>query len=509
MSSIGWLAAILIAILAAATSLRFTPDPKKARLRLRRSVILFFPYAALTLLMSYGAGLIPASWQEAIQIAHDFSIVLLIVNLSALWLFDVLLPLVRWSPPDILHDLTVGASYLVALVWLMHRTGVNVASIVATSAVATAVIGLSLQSTLGNVIGGLALQIDDSLHEGDWVELENKIQGRVLKVRWRHTLIETRDWDTLVVPNSQLLSQTIRLLGRREGQPRQRRYTLFFQVDFRTAPADVISVVDKALRAAPIVGVAAAPEPNTVCMDLARDGKDSFAVYGTRYWLKDLTRDDPTNSLVRERIYAALKRAQIPLAMPAAALFVSTEDASRLERKQKQLRSKVRAGLKSVDLFRGLTDEELEELAEAVKVAPFAAGEVVTRQGAQANWLYVLIQGQVEILIATATGGSNRVNTLTAPDFFGEMAVVAGTPREATVVAIDEVECLRVERNTFRVLLERRPEIARDVAQTLAERRVALQAAREHLDAEARSQRMEGERHRILSAVQQFLGLKE
>lgn len=58
---------------------------------------------------------------------------------------------------------------------------------------AAAVIGLSLQSTLGNVIGGLALQIDDSINEGDWIELENKQQGQVKQVRWRHTVIETRD----------------------------------------------------------------------------------------------------------------------------------------------------------------------------------------------------------------------------------------------------------------------------------------------------------------------------
>ena len=77
-----------------------------------------------------------------------------------------------------MHDLIVGAAYVVAIGWLMHRGGVDVTSIVATSAVVTAVIGLSLQATLGNIVGGLALQVDDSIHEGDWIELENKTQGR-------------------------------------------------------------------------------------------------------------------------------------------------------------------------------------------------------------------------------------------------------------------------------------------------------------------------------------------
>lgn len=509
MNPLHWMTAILIAILVAATLLRFVAQLGHARVRLRRSVVLFVPYSVLGLLVSYGGQIVPEGWVQGLQIAHDFGAVLLLVNLAAILVFDVALKLVRLRAPDILHDLSVGAAYIVTLVWLMHRSGVNLASIVATSAVATAVIGLSLQSTLGSIIGGLALQLDDSLSEGDWIELENKTQGQIKKVRWRHTVIETRDWDTLIVPNNQLLGQTIRLLGKREGQPVQHRLNVNFHVDFRTPPSDVIRVVDKALNTAPIVGVAREPRPNTVCMDLARDGKDSFILYTTRYHLTDIERDDPTSSLVRERIISALRRAQIPLAIPAAQLFVSNEDGPRLERKQQQLRAKVRAGLSQVELFKNLAEDELEELTDSVKVAPFVAGEVVTRQGAKANWFYVLTQGHVEIRIATANGSSNRVNTLSAPDFFGEMAVVAGTPREATVVAIDDIECLRVDRAAFRQLLERRPEVAQEVAQTLAERRVALEAAREHMDAEARSRRMEGERHRILGAVQQFLGLKD
>jgi CRP-like cAMP-binding protein len=160
-------------------------------------------------------------------------------------------------------------------------------------------------------------------------------------------------------------------------------------------------------------------------------------------------------------------------------------------------------------LFRGLALEELEELSKSVKTAPFAAGEIVTRQDAKANWLYVLTQGQVEIRVNTLNGYTRRVHTLSAPDFFGEMALVTGGRREASVVALSDIECLRVDRAAFGALLERRPEIAQEVAEVLAQRRVALDAARENLDAASRDLRVEGERHRILSAVQDFFGLRD
>lgn len=508
MNHVTWLMAVAIGLVAVAALLRLTRDVTRSRVRLRRTVILFVPYAALALLTITGARFQSTLWYSIVSIGADFLAILLAINLAAAALFDVALKVLRLRAPDILHDLLVGATYVVALVWLMHRAGVNLASIVATSAVATAVIGLSLQSTLGSVIGGVALQVDDSLNEGDWIELENKVQGQVKKIRWRHTVLETRDWDTLIVPNNQLLNQTIKVLGKREGEPLQRRMWVHFNVDYRTAPREVIRVVDQAL-SAPIPGVALEPPPSTICLDLAQEHNQSSGRYATRYWLTDIARDDPTSSAVRERIHAALRRAQIPLAIPAAALFVSNEDMARLERKQRQASARVREGLTRIELFRGLADDELDTLAKSVKVAPFAAGEFITRQDAKANWLYVLTQGQVEILVNVPDGPPKRVHTLSAPDFFGEMALITGGRREASVVAATEVECLRVDRAAFGALLERRPNIAQEVAAVLAERRVALETARGHLDAESRNLRVEGERHRILSAVQDFFGLRD
>jgi small-conductance mechanosensitive channel len=508
MNHANWLMALAAGLVIVAALLRLTPDVTRSRVRLRRTALLFIPYALLAALSIFGAQLGNGLWLSVVRIGADFVAILLAINLAAAALFDVLLKLVRLRAPDILHDLIVGATYIVALVWLMHRSGVNLASIVATSAVATAVIGLSLQSTLGSVIGGLALQVDDSLDEGDWIELENKTQGQVKKIRWRHTVLETRDWDTLIVPNNQLLNQTIKVLGKREGQPLQRRMWVHFNVDYRTPPREVIRVVDQAL-AAPIPGVAKEPAPSTICLDLAQEHNQSSGRYATRYWLTDLARDDPTSSAVRERLHAALRRAQIPLAIPAAALFVSNEDVARIERKQRQASAKVREGLTRIELFHNLTEEELEQLAKSVKVAPFASGEVVTKQDAQAHWLYVLTQGQVEIRVNLPDGGTKRVHTLSAPDFFGEMALITGGRREASVLALTDIECLRVDRAAFGKLLERRPHIAQEVAEVLAERRVALEAARDDLDAESRNLRVQGERNRILTAVQDFFGLKD
>ncbi|MDF3069388.1 MAG: Potassium efflux system KefA protein / Small-conductance mechanosensitive channel [Polyangiaceae bacterium] len=499
---VGVFAAVIVVLAAV-----FRVVPGASRRRLRRSVLLL----ALHLLVVLATSVLALSRFD--EVALGFSLagellrVLLIINLSALAVFDLLAPLTRWDFPDILHDLVVGAAYLVAAGWLMHKAGVNLTSIIATSAVVTAVIGLSLQATLGNIVGGLALQVDESFKEGDWLEFENKQQAQVKKVRWRHTVLETRDNDTLIVPNGQLMAQSIKVLGRRDGKAVPHRQWVYFCVDFRFSPADVISVVNQALVSAPITGVVTDPAAHCICNDLARDNRDGYALYAVRYWLDDLWRNDATSSDVRERVYSALKRADIPLAIPAAALFLEQEDSVKAERKiQRDVESKLRT-LDAIELFRTLETEERRSLAQTTRRTPFGRAEVITRQGAQANWLYVLAKGEVEVRVATPEG-ERRVAVLRAPSFFGEMALMTGQPREATVVALTAVECLRIDKADFQGILQRRPSIAERISEILAARRLELEAVRGVVDDDhARSNRLSHENLRILNGIRDFFGL--
>jgi small-conductance mechanosensitive channel/CRP-like cAMP-binding protein len=482
--------------------------PLAPRKRLRRSVILLGFYAAALVL---GAML---RWTHApalslgVQLAAELLQLLLVINLLAMAIFDLLLRALGVDYADILHDVVVGAAYAVAFGFLMHHAGVNVTSIVATSAVVTAVIGLSLQATLGNVVGGISLQLDDSINEGDWVELENKTQGQVKKIRWRHTVIETRDWDTLIVPNGQLMTQAIKVLGKRAGQALQHRMWVYFNVDFRYAPAEVMRAVNESLQGAPIVGVAKEPKPHCICYDLARDTRDSFCYYAVRYWLTDIARDDPTSSLVRERIFAALKRASIPLAIPAKTVFVSQDDMEHRDRKRtRELDSRISA-LAAIDLFANLSEDEQRILASSARLAPFSPYEVITRQGATAHWLYVLLKGTAVVRVATNEGEERQVAVLEAPSFFGEMALMTGQPREATVIAECDVECLRVDRKDLESIIKNRPEIASEISVVLAKRRVELAAVREGLDADAKLQRLSSEHTRILHAIRDFFALE-
>jgi small-conductance mechanosensitive channel/CRP-like cAMP-binding protein len=484
---------------------RFAPSKRR---RVRRTVILTILYL-LAYATHRGLGFLHFEGPSVIarEVAELLG-VLTLVSVAALAVLDLAFTVIGVEVAAIVTDIVVGAGYIMASLVTMHRAGFDFSGIVATSALLTTITAFSLQGTLSNVVGGVALQVDDSIKVGDWVQLESGKQGRVREIRWRYTVIETRDWDTLIVPNATLLSGTISILGKREGKPIQHRMWVYFNVDFRFSPVDVIAAVQGALTAASIEGVAADPPPNCICMDFAKDNRDSFAYYAVRYWLTDLTRDDPTSSKVRERIYSALKRAGIPLAVPAAHLWVEQDDAASKERKDRREHDRRMKALAAVEFLKPLTAAELEETAERLRFAPFAPGEPITKQGAVAHWLYILIDGTAEVRV-NVDGAEKEVARLSAPSFFGEMGLMTGAPRTATVIATTEVECYRLDKDAFHKILSARPEIAAEISTLLASRKVELQTVREDLDASTKARCMEQERVQMLSKIQRFFGLSD
>jgi CRP-like cAMP-binding protein len=238
------------------------------------------------------------------------------------------------------------------------------------------------------------------------------------------------------------------------------------------------------------------------------DLHESYARYAVRYWLTDLAVDDPTDSVVRTRVFFALRRVGIPLSMPAHAIFVTEDSEERkLEKSRKDLDRRQRA-LAQVELFAMLDADILRRLAERLRYAPFSRGEAMTRQGSEGHWLYMIVEGEAAVRVAK-DGVEREVARLGAGSFFGEMSLLTGARRAATVLAVSDVECYRLDKAAFQEVLHARPQIAEGVAAILAQRQVGLVAAREHLDAATHAQRVADDKGAILDKIRDFFGLTD
>ncbi len=477
---------------------------RRQRAHIRVAVLMF----GLALFLACFS-VVPAAfgWSSAARALHAAGLLLAGfagVKLASIIVFDVLLYFTPFSPPQVLRDLLVAAGYGGLALWLLSRWGFSVTSLVATSAVVTGVVVFSLQDSLSNILGGLVLQIDESFSVGDWVKID-QTSGLVREITWRHVAIETRNWDTVIIPNSVLIKSQVLIQGRRSGEPTQERRWIYFNVDFRVPPTEVIRVVTDALVAEPVEGSALEPPPNCILMDF----KESYCQYAARYWLTNLAKDDPTDSLVRSRIYFALERAGISLSVPAYTTFVEQRDVER-ERlhHEHEISQRISAlDLARVELFREMNDEERRKLAERLRYAPFMKGELMTRQGAEAHWLYLLTRGSAEVIVSTDSGVHKRVNILKAGDFFGEMSLLTGEPRSASLKALEDSECYRLDRQAFEDILHGRPEIANYLSELLARRKVEIETVRQDLDAEARANMMQHQQKSIFNSIHKLFGL--
>jgi len=487
---------LLVAVLLALGTSRMSND---GRPRLRPIVGLLFIH--LLLLVGTASLVVSGSeYADEVRIpAWVFSAVAFIGAASAL-LFHVVLPRLRLAVPRIVEDVLVALFSIATAVTVLSRAGINLSGLIATSAVVTAILGFSLQDIIGNIAGGLALQIDSSIEVGDAVKV-NEVSGRVTEIRWRYTAIETGNGETVLVPNTVIVKSLVTILWRRQDKPKYTRRIIPFSVDFRFQPSDVIEVVSHAVHGAGIPDIADEPTPSCVLVDFG----DSSGRYALRYWLKTFGNETITDSEVRTRIYFALERAGMRLALPAQALFVTDERDRAVQKKQKNLTRRTEL-LSSISLFTALSPDERAELAAELEYAPFARGETITRQGAEANFLYLVEEGVASVCIAEH-GEEREVTKLRTGDFFGEMSLLTGAPRVATITAETDVECFRIGKEPFQRLLLRRPELAKELASVLIQRKKELDAARAAIPPESLPPVTVKEEHDLLDRIRDFFHL--
>ncbi|WP_374491397.1 cyclic nucleotide-binding domain-containing protein [Zoogloea sp.] len=397
---------------------------------------------------------------------------LAVIRYLGLAFFEVILDRLKVPVSGILADIMVIMGYVAWGFLRLNMAGVEFTALFATSAVLTAVLAISMQDTLGNLLGGLALQMDNSLEIGDWIEI-NELVGRVTDIQWRYTALLTRTGEKVVMPNSHLMKNRYNVLcNKRQQVPLQRR-SVNFNVDLSVPPGRVSEAVLQDIQTARIAHVSPSVEPQCLLMDFGA----GYGHYQVRYWLTDPAHDESTDSEVRRHILAALQREDIRLAVGDQTIHLVKEgEAHREEVRARELNRRQQA-IAQIDLFSKLSEVEQLELARRLVNAPFAKGDIITRQGSIAHWLYIIVKGEAEAWWQPPDGGPQRLLEKRGPgNVFGELGLMTGAPRRATVIATSDLEAYRLDKTGFEHILRARPELAEGISAILQRRLSHFQA---------------------------------
>jgi small-conductance mechanosensitive channel/CRP-like cAMP-binding protein len=484
-----------LAVLLAVLSLAAPPSRRRGLIVL--AAIALVMLAGLWTLGEYGRRLGSGTPYD---VAREALLGLLAVAvLRSLVLFIAHVVFGRFRVPHILVDALFMLGMIAYAIYRLNAVGVNLAGIVTTSAIVTGALAFSAGETLGNLWAGVSLQLENTLRLGDWVRFGDRV-GQVVSIRWRSMAIATSANETFVVPNSALMKDRVVVLGRAGETAALYRHEISFQADYDDPPAKVIQVITDALRRCEIPNVARTPAPFCVCKEF----QDSGILYAAIYYPLDIGSILITDSDVLVAIYAALQRENIPIPFPQQVVEIKRRSGAQAANAERSARIAV---IDHLELFGGLTQPEREAVADGLRRLPYATNDLVFRKGEEADSLYILARGRVRIMDEDANGRRMALAELSAPNYFGEMGLLTGQPRGATVMANGEVLCYSLNKAAFDAVLKARPEIADSLGHVLARRQAENDATLKALDAETRARRAVGGALEIVRRIRQFFAL--
>ena len=392
--------------------------------------------------------------------------------LAGAWLLAVVVDRIFWrnflrrhhlAAPTLLRQ--AGAFVILlaaAAIVLTYIYGIKIPGLIATSGVAALVVGLAMQDLLGNLIAGFSIHLTRAYKAGDWLLIDGK-PCEVMEIHWRATRFRTRDNIWLEIANNQLVKERITSLT---FPDRFHAMRLEVGADYDVPPDKVKDSLLRAARAVP--GVRETPAVKVFVKDFG----PSAIVYQVKFWMDDQSSFDEITDGIRTRVWYEFHREGIRIPYPVQTLEVRrpAKAAPRTDS------GRVRDCLRQQDLFSCLTDDEVASLAGRCPVLLFGREETVLREGTPGDSMFLVVEGHAEVSIRR-DGQTRRVATLGPGECFGEMSLLTGETRTATVVAADELLVAEVGKELLAPILAERPGLVEAFSDLLSKRREALAAA--------------------------------
>lgn len=384
--------------------------------------------------------------------------------------------------PDLMRNIIRSVMLFVVFFAVLNGTlGVNVAPLLGASALLTAVIGFALQGVLGNLLAGMSLHVVRSVVPSDWVAIDG-IEGEVVETNWRETRLRTVAGHVMIIPNSRVASAVIHNMT--QPTPR-RRHQIDLRAGYEHPPGVVTQELVEAARSVP--GVLEEPPPSAFAVGF----RDFGIEYRLRFWSDRYYDRTSLEGDVTGMIWYRFDRRGIQIPFPVSAELLGKTGVGALFHEKPADVPAIAQNLRRSELFsKLLTDEkgqpllqerEIESVAQAVRKLLYTRGESIFRQGEEGESCYVVLRGRLKGRMEHSDTTHVTEFELGAGALFGEMSLMTGMPRTATISAIEEVEVLEISAEAFRRILSMKADIPEHLAGLVAERSKQNAAALQRL----------------------------
>jgi small-conductance mechanosensitive channel/CRP-like cAMP-binding protein len=344
----------------------------------------------------------------------------------------------------------------------------SMTSIVATSGIVGLVLGFGLRGLIADLFSGIALHVDNDLNVGDWIDFHyrgRELSGKLQDIHWRSVILHDRSGNVMMVPNSEFATAVVINRSRPKDLA---EYFVSIALGNEYEAGRVLAVLEAVLQMlADNRLIVPMPRPRALVAKI-EGGLLHYRMYF--HLTADPREVEEAQSVAIRHAVQFLKAAGIyiyPL-LPGN----SPPDKLPPDRLQnEEVRCRILAG---VPLFRALTEAQLKKLAEGMEVRRLIAGKMVMRKGESSDCMYVIAEGSLDVM---AEDGAEMtvIATLWPGEWVGEMSLLTGEPRNATVIARAITTVYVIAKPVMADLFERNPELIPVLAEIAGRRRKARQ----------------------------------
>jgi small-conductance mechanosensitive channel/CRP-like cAMP-binding protein len=361
------------------------------------------------------------------------------------------------------QDLLAALIYLSASLSIVsHVLNLPVKGLLATSGALAIIIGLALQSSLADVFSGIVLHLERPYRVGDWIVVDDNLQGQIVETNWRSTHILTGNQDIAIIPNSVIAKSK---LVNCSTPTRTHGANLRIKLEPLATPAAACALLKEALLSS--AHILRTPEPGVTIKDICAESMD----FELSYTVSDIGKVDQAQTEVFERVYRAAAAAGLKFAPRLASITRGADSAC------EQLGTTERL-LAGISLFSTLTRTEIASVASQMQLKEYKPGTQVARPGTIFQALYVVGYG---VLMGTVEdhGDKVEISRLAPGDYFGEVGLLTGATTNGELIALTKVGVYVISKEVLEPLLRARPHLAEELSESLANRQLARQAVLE------------------------------
>ncbi len=395
--------------------------------------------------------------------------------------------------PTLLRMLIFLSLFVISLLFILRLVlDINLIALIALPTIATAVVGFSLKDTLTRLFDGIML--GRIMRNGDWVNIMGK-EGQVVEINLGYVTLRTREDDHILLPNNSVSQNEIINYSKPSDL---HACSVAVEAAYKNPPLTVQEVLKTVARSVP--GVLTHPSP----IAFVEAYQDSGIRYRVKFWTKDYSDHLRLQSEVMSYIWYAFGRQGIEIPYPVRTIQI--QPASPIAIGGPEDRADIVQKLRRVDFLSVLPDADLELLAGKVRRRSYLNGERLIEVGEAGEEFFFIERGTARVMIKN--NGGQKIADLAATEFFGEISLLTGEPRSATVIATSELQVLVIDKACFQEILFRNPSLAETIGETLSRRRADLTVAREKVRPPAAGEAAVKTQTSLADRIKGFFGIR-